>query len=45
MTMWIAGQIQGEGVRRIAALFGYSDNAGAAERDRVSFAGLSLTGS
>ena len=45
MTKRIAVHIQGGGVRRIAALFGHSDNAGDAQRDRVSLAGLSLTGS
>ena len=43
MTKRIAGQIQGEGMRQIAALFGHSDNAGDAQRDRVSFAGLFLS--
>jgi len=45
MTKRTAGQIQGGGMRQIAALFGHSDNAGDAQRDRVSFAGLSPTGS
>ena len=45
MTKRIAGQIQGGGMSQIAALFGHSDNAGDAQRDRVSFAGLSPTGS
>ena len=45
MTKCIAGQIQGGGVRRIAVLFGHSDNAGDVQRDRVSLAGLSPTDS
>ena len=36
MAKRIAGQIQGGGVRQIAALFGHSDNAGDARLDRVS---------
>ena len=45
MAKRIAEQIQGGGLRRIAALFGHSDNAGDARRNRVSLAGLSPTSS
>ena len=41
----IKRQIQGGGVRRMAALFGRFDNAGDTQRDRVSLGRLSPTGS
>ena len=43
--MWIGWQDQGGGMRRIAALFGHSDNAEHAIRDQVSRPSLSPTDS
>ena len=43
--MWIGCQDQGGGMRRIAALFGHSDNAEPGIRDQASRPSLSPTGS
>ena len=43
--MWIGWQDQGGGMRRIAALFGHSDNDEHAIRDQASRPRLSPTGS
>ena len=45
MVLWIGWQDQGGGMRRIAALFGHSDNAEHAIRDQANRPSLSLSGS